>query len=273
MTIDINLFNTFLPASRGSSWNKLEAFADLAESRLRNQFFGDAAVDHFKTLTTESVTGKMFARILTNLAYFEAVPFVDLIQTDTGFAIVSNSNMAPASKERVAAVREASRTVAYTGISELLSGILKDASLREMWLSSPASDRFTDGIVWVPADMETAPFGADRLIEELADIRAAERYVAEYVSQELIEKIVENRRENALSRKDLTLYALIVRAVTARFQNRGSRDLGLLIDYLNRHAREYPAYAQSDACKANNWKEAPESESDTCFFMTGGLCR
>lgn len=271
MTIDIHLFNEFLPASRGSSWNKLEAFADLAESNLRSRFFGDCLTDHFKSLRIDETIGKCFARTLTNLAYYEAVPFVDLIQTDTGFAIVSNSNMAPASKERVSAVREASRTLASIGISDLLNRIVKDTALREMWLASPVSERFTDGVIWVPADTEYGICGADRLSEELADIRSAERYVAEYVSHELIARIVRERKESETENRDLRLFRLTVRAVTERFRNNGSRDLGILIDFLNRHSETYPEYAQSDAFKANNRKEDPERTDDNTFFMLGGI--
>lgn len=267
MTIDITLFEKFVPASRGSSWNKLETYADMAESKLRNQFFGDQLVDLFKDMTTDTFYGKSFARALTNLAYYEAIPFVDLIQTDTGFAIVSTSNLAPASKERVAAIREASKKVAYLTIADMLNRIIKDTSYRTQWLSATESDYYTSGLIWVPGDLGVKAISADDLIEELPNFRKSERFVAQYVSDDLIDRMIQSRTESELQKQDLMLYRMIIRAVLEHFRQTGSNDLSYLIAYLNKNAESYPEYAQSDAYQANNWKETPDSNDDTCFFM------
>ena len=45
--------------------------------------------------------------IVSYKAYWEAIPFLDLVETSSGFAVIRNDTKAPASKERVEALRQA----------------------------------------------------------------------------------------------------------------------------------------------------------------------
>lgn len=58
------------------------------------------------------------------LAWFalaESVPFLDLVLTSTGFGIVSNPNIAPASTERVKSLANAAMQAAFNAVNNLLS--------------------------------------------------------------------------------------------------------------------------------------------------------
>ena len=50
-----------------------------------------------------------FRRAVYATAAYNALPTLDLVATPNGFGVVSNQNIAPASKERVAAFRESLR--------------------------------------------------------------------------------------------------------------------------------------------------------------------
>lgn len=270
MTIDIRLFEKYVPASRGSSWNKLQTYADQAESTLRSKYFGDELVNTLKDLRLDNndQMAELFARTITNLAYYMAIPFVDLIQTDTGFAVVSTTNLVPASKDRVAAIRDAAKTVAYVSICDLLFRINSDKQYRKAWLDSPVSDLYTDGFIWIPDDFYTEIIPTiDVFLNDLPTIRRAERTVAQYISEDLMSKLIADRRDSEPVRKKEKLHNMIIRAIVSECTNRGSRELSELVQYLNYYADKYPEYKESDAYQANNWKETPDSKDDTCFFM------
>lgn len=64
---------------------------------------------------------------ISSQAAYHALPQLDLILTPTGFGIVSNQNLAPASKERVAALREQLRLDKSLYRDQLLFRLLEDS--------------------------------------------------------------------------------------------------------------------------------------------------
>jgi hypothetical protein len=60
-------------------------------------------------------------RAIVYFALAKAVPILDVKLTPNGFAITSDGNLAPASKDRVAAFREGVEEAAYDGIESMLA--------------------------------------------------------------------------------------------------------------------------------------------------------
>lgn len=75
-----------------------------------------------------------FRRAVYATAAYRALPTLDLVATPNGFGVVSNNNIAPASKERVAALRESLRQYKSDCKDQCLERIYKDiaASQREV---------------------------------------------------------------------------------------------------------------------------------------------
>ena len=71
---------------------KLTPYLESAELWLKQYFTGGVMFEAVQSLATH---------IVVNKAMRQAVPSLDLVLTPNGFGIVSNSNIAPASKERV----------------------------------------------------------------------------------------------------------------------------------------------------------------------------
>ena len=83
-----------------------------AERWLFSQFVGDGYADTFLTLDPDEPVRVTAACVVVHEAMMRAVPSLDLVLTPNGFGIVSNQNVAPASRDRVArliASLEASR--------------------------------------------------------------------------------------------------------------------------------------------------------------------
>ena len=71
-----------------------------------------------------------------SLAIFLTVPLVDLVATNNGFAVVNNTNMAPASRERVNALSDALLAAANTYFDRMLAFIEKNAADFPTWNKS-----------------------------------------------------------------------------------------------------------------------------------------
>jgi len=105
--------NAFATA-RGETpfFDRVLPWLQTAERWLFSQFVGDGYADTFLTLDPDEPVRVTAACVVAHEAMMRAVPSLDLVLTPNGFGIVSNQNVAPASRDRVArliASLEASR--------------------------------------------------------------------------------------------------------------------------------------------------------------------
>lgn len=73
---------------------------------------------------------------LANFTLLEAIPWLDLVLTGSGFGVVSNQNTAPASRERVDALAHAALEAANAGMDNLIYLIENDDELSDDWNKS-----------------------------------------------------------------------------------------------------------------------------------------
>ncbi|MDO4512254.1 MAG: hypothetical protein Q4B68_10620 [Bacteroidales bacterium] len=85
-----------------SLFDKLDKWLLLAEAWLKDTFTSDATFAAIASYSDDNIVKPMAARAVVCEAMRMAVPSLDVVLTPNGFGIVSNSNIAPASKERVA---------------------------------------------------------------------------------------------------------------------------------------------------------------------------
>lgn len=71
--------------------------------------------------------------VLANLVVLESIPFLDVVLTSTGFGIVSNTNIAPASRERVKAFADACLMAANDFLHILLGFLEKKSAAYGIW--------------------------------------------------------------------------------------------------------------------------------------------
>ncbi len=83
-------------------YDKVLSWLQTAERWLFSQFVGDDFADTFLTLDPDEPVRVTAACVVAHEAMMRAVPSLDLVLTPNGFGIVSNQNVAPASRDRVA---------------------------------------------------------------------------------------------------------------------------------------------------------------------------
>ena len=81
--------------------NRLSNFLDLAEEWVKATFTGEASFNTITSYPDGDPVKLLTSRLVVADALRRAIPSLDIVLTPNGFGIVSSSNIAPASKQRV----------------------------------------------------------------------------------------------------------------------------------------------------------------------------
>lgn len=84
-----------------SLFDKIKPFLIMAEGWVKMNFTSEATFTYISGCSEDNVIKTYTAKAVVAHAFMCAVPSLDVVLTPNGFGIVSNSNIAPASKERV----------------------------------------------------------------------------------------------------------------------------------------------------------------------------
>lgn len=122
MILTLDEYKKYLPLQTLQAYNA--TITETHETRALYKWFvkylGSQLVDE---ISGESFSADLLAKIkpaLANLAYFEALPFLNLVLTGSGFGVVSNPNMAPASTDRVKALAAGLLESAHNFLDDML---------------------------------------------------------------------------------------------------------------------------------------------------------
>lgn len=118
---------------------KLEPYIDEAEEFVEKKLTGETIFEEMEGQVETTPVRLLTEKIIVAHAFYKAVPSLDLVLTPNGFGIVSNTNVAPASKERVERLIEALEGQRDNGIEQLLFRL---PSI-EGWLQTQQANYFT----------------------------------------------------------------------------------------------------------------------------------
>lgn len=235
-----------------SLFDKIAYWLDTAEQWIFATFCPASVVDAILADNPHSPIRNPLAAIAAHQALADAIPSLDLVQTVNGFAVVSNQNLAPASRDRVDRLIAAHRSQRATAISALIPLL---ATIPE-WRDTPQCGYFRSTLFPTPAHIRPLASGAatwERYEELHPAIAAAEdRLAAEYISPELMQRL----RDEALGLSQLsTLDARLCEALRSHIadliNDRPLRDTALrdIVDYIRRHPDTFPEWHRSDTAR------------------------
>ena len=120
-------------------FDKLAPWLVSSEKWLQENFCGEASMNEIVAMDDMNVVKSLALQIVVCEALRYAVPSLDLVLTPNGFGIVSNQNVAPASKERVERLIDSLYDTRDNAVELLLT------SLRQLqsWTASPQCRWFT----------------------------------------------------------------------------------------------------------------------------------
>ena len=238
-----------------SLFDKIAHWLDTAEQLIFATFCPASVIDAILADKSISALHATLAAVAAHRALADAIPSLDLVQTVNGFAVVSNQNLGPASRDRVDRLIAAHRSQCDTAISALIPQL---AAVAE-WRDTPPCDYFRSTLFPTPAHIRPLASGAatwERYEELHPAIAAAEhRLAAEYISPELMQRL----RDEALGLSNLsqlsTINSRLCEALRSHVAdiicNRPLRDTALrdIVDYIRLHPDTFPEWHRSDTAR------------------------
>lgn len=267
-------FERAVPAFRSPTpevWNKVQRYVEGCTANWQALITTDATLpDH--------VAASLVTAICLRAAY-DAVPQMDLVLTPTGFGIVSNQNTAPASRERVDALRLQLRRDAC----QLEDGVLLYLAAHNLMTLRRSR---AGSLLWTPSLCTLygvrTPEGGEVLREEFdamaTALHAASARVVDVISPELYAALVKHQyaadaglepdpspKESAYAEALLMARQLMAAHV---MHGRGIADhTRHIINYIEAHADQLDEYRLSPTYQARHTTQYENKQTDPSFFF------
>lgn len=270
MILDLTKFSEYIPSAIGTDSNEIASFRDFAELRLKEDILGAALYDYLNTSTSEAdkTVQDLCSNALAHRTYYDSIPFRDVIQTTNGFAIVSNANQAPASKERVAAVRAQAKTMFSKYIDAVILLVETTETYRTKWIGTLAHAKITDCIFYTAFEFNGDTEGIERdvfLKKKPEIISLQNALIAKTISRDLLAHLLTNRAAGTpFSVKETSIFSQVQTIARLYFSEEESSINNMhnmveqLSSYLDDNMTDFPAYASSKEYAA---KIAPKYEN------------
>ncbi|TFU93973.1 hypothetical protein E4T81_05105 [Barnesiella sp. WM24] len=270
MDISIDFFHKVCPAAVEPSGKIFRAVAGFFEETSRRwlSMVGPGLMADIMSQEEYGEVADLMKRFVCLHSLYRAVPQLDLVLTPTGFGVVSSDSMAPASAERVRALRDSlalEAGMAFDATLEALSRI-------ERWRASETAQR----MVWTMfpgcrdiADISGKPVNIALRGEWMPEINGAERALACRLSPELMQRLRDGVRCGDLSDAEAELRGMIKGFVRAWVRHDGSADRMdyRILEFVESRIGEFPAYAGSQTFRANHFERYENKKDDSCFFF------
>ena len=264
MLISQPSFEQYVPSFRDSQPSTFEAVRPMMEHYL------SVARDQMAVPEDYPNQPLLEAYVYKNAAA-EAVPSLDLILTDSGFAVVSNQNLAPASRERVTALLNSLRRQASDARDLLLLDLCKTT-----WVSSKQCTLVRSTLLWCPmlarrygiAINENDPQG-DFLLH-LPTIEQASEMATNIIGQPLMDFLITHQDEYSekpayvLVRENTRKY---MSAVVQQNRRAAEAQRQYILKKIELLAEELPEYKESSTYRAAHAKNYENKQEDPTFFF------
>lgn len=271
ITLTKEEFETYVPAFRSPTG---EIFAKMGDYISQAAASMEALVADGATVADALL--RQLKRATALRAAYTAVPSLDLVLTPTGFGIVSNQNTAPASRERVDALREELRQEASD-----VEDFAKQSLLAARQLRNP--EQHVRSLLWNAtllrqhgvrtADGHTVY--REEYEQMAAPLTAAETYVGNIISPELLAALTAQLyaadepdavRAIAIEYARRLLSAFLTAGASAHSPS-AKGIARLLLGYLREHADFFPEYTSSPTYAAQTYQQYENKKDDATFFF------
>jgi len=194
----------FVPSNLTSDFDVISTYIDQAELDYVKPIIGEDLIELLEVYKTSGQEGtspvtdklmKLVRRVMSNFAYYIAIPMLDVIASDNGFIVVTSQNEAPASKARVENLRKGLQSLGYRSQESLLQYLEDNEDSFPEWKTSDAYTRQTEFLINSAKELQLyIDINTSRLkfISLKPLIRNAEEmFIRQAISVDLYERIKE----------------------------------------------------------------------------------
>lgn len=196
------------------NFSDVEPYIRSAELWIKNQVLGATlynliAADNFE----DQDLIQLCQSVVANQAFWEAIPFLDLVLTNNGFAVISAQNKVPASKERVDRLREQCLVRRDSEVEFLITFLEEHSDYHDEWKGSSAYSIMTDCLIRTATELQQ--YGnwegtrKDFLKLRPQLIHETMTKLEPVFSKSYIDELIEKQRDNDVTDGDLKVITLL----------------------------------------------------------------
>lgn len=246
----------------------IEEATDEARQFLGENLFKELNADHFQGTPEYSLAHRVKYWICLS-AYDKAIPHLDLVLTPTGFGVVSNQEVSPASADRVNRLIQTVKNAKEDAFELLLDQLRGN----EKWCELPNAQILFSSLFWRAKQLTRYGFASphrSQLTEARPRINSAEVRLKEAISPEFYQELCDSvRRNNSTSWQNMAI-ACCLNVIGCELDNCRREALlhcRQLVKLLDSNIKEYSTYANSSAYAANNFKQYENAVKDSTYFF------
>lgn len=205
-------------------------------------------------------------KYVCNTALLRTMAQKDVVLTATGFGVVSNDNVAPASTARVNEVRANLEVMARKG----RDGVIRQMCSVEDWADSDYAKREIQSVLWQFDDIVPTPQCEENMTEyrrRMTLQKKGQTDMEQFIGEEIVEHVIACVRRNALGDYS-EIYHAMVRFLQSVMD--GEKSDYLLRDIkakLERNLEKYDVYNESRQRKADLVERYSNNKKDCAFFF------
>jgi hypothetical protein len=276
LVTDIETLKKYVPVIVGKDFSKYEPFVVEAREWLKKEITGSALFDALEAEGNETLKGYC-ERIVSNKAYLVGLPFFDLVETEAGFAVMRTDTKAPASRERVEALRAGVESWLSDSIERCLEYLEETMAYHEDWKGSPVYSLLSDTYIHTLRMFRRfAPFEGNQLAFVAAKpkmLSVIRLKIEPVISPELSDQIIEQLRDNEIIDTKNEAILPNLRFAFANYvagnDDDGRSYLMKVKKVINRTPDDYPAYRDSDLYATILAQTADKNSIDKPIFRAG----
>lgn len=231
---------------------KLKVFLDLAEDWVLSTFMPEHTYNTVCGYNDDNPIKSATARLIVADAMLRAVPSLDIVLTPNGFAVVSTSNLAPASKSRVD--RLVGSMLSHR--DDCIAALLPELVGASQWLKSEQA-AFFGATLFPDLGIVDAVGGAtgskwEKYLElrpQIIDLEAS--LAEEWLSPELMSALRSENLRGDLTQKRSEIVRQVKAQITGYLKGGSfsSRRLADIVNIIWQSESEFPEWHQSETAK------------------------
>lgn len=270
MTITSTELYAFIPTMRESSGYVFEELTDRfgTSEALLTELTGVGDLVPFANLSEAQV--RLCKRFVALDAVYEYIPLRDLVITPNGFGIVSDANLAPASKDRVEALRHEIGVERATALTQVLQMMIANA---ESWhfTNSQYAARSVADYIWNTQLCQQYCGKARLTMEEFAELQpelaAAQESIINTIGIIQHQTLISKMQSATLNANQITVvnyFRMYIGAVIRR-NHHAQQFMRMAMYLIDNHQSDFADYFTSAEYAARQSNYANKKE-DPCYF-------
>ena len=209
---------------------------------------------------------------MCEIGFIKALRHLDLVLTDSGFGVVSNDHVAPASAERVSKLEEA----LWIASDKSQCDMIRELILVQGWGAQPSATHVVNILMW---DILEAPdmCGVGELthktwVELKRDMFDAEFKLAIVIGYEVLTELLQATVNNNPTDVQRIAIEIVKAAVASMVANKDNQEVikqmkARVINWFDAHKDDFDTYTNSSAYKARQVKRYENTQNSPAYFF------